>query len=400
MKYRVIVLAVLSLVLTACGGGGGSETSSTQNPSSGSNSAPATNNTQTAPNQTNNTSTTNAPATNQTTSQSTPTLSNTTPATTGLSTTIDNDTMSFVSARAQAYDKSVYPPLPGSLRFDREIASPASVNLTLASAAEMDSPSLTYKITFGGGSVPNGSFDGGKAILPNAEGVATSFDQEFGAYKPTQYNAVLVPSTMPSTIYGISIQSLAQNGFTVGMGHWKYLGPYQTGYFEGYQLVYGSFVIGTPTPVSGLGNISSASYAGYAQGGLEASQYYNDFNELKSNVQVAFDKATGTVTIELKDFQVWTNAYMHPELPHYFHQTSPSSLSFLPASLKCTTTIDPNTNAFSCTLPSGSSVYTGTFKGKFFGQGGNEIAGTFAIKGIFVREFNEVTAGAFVVKKN
>lgn len=391
LKKRLIVVSTLALVLGACGGGGGAN-NETSSGAGDLNQTPVPGGAPSVPSNGAGPSVETNPVANQESgqNQNTTAPSDTSTANPGptptpivLATTIDNDTMSFISALGTGHS--------------RKIVTQASLDLALESVSANQGSSPTYKITFSNGSIPNGLFLSNLA-LPPAEGYAASFEQDFGAYKPTQYNALLVPTSKPNTAYGVSIQSLVQNGFAhVSMGSWKYFGPYQDGYFSGYKMALGSFLIGSPTESTAVGSISSATYSGYGQAGIEATPYDDNFDELRSNVSVVYDKASSTVTIQLSDLQYWAAAYMSIGDASKFTQYAGLHL---PANLGCTAQVAPNTNTFSCEMDPNSTGYSATFKGKFFGPAGTEIAGTFAVKGLFLSDFYAASVGAFAAKSN
>ncbi|HEY5808787.1 MAG TPA: hypothetical protein VIT67_12505 [Povalibacter sp.] len=68
------------------------------------------------------------------------------------------------------------------------------------------------------------------------------------------------------------------------------------------------------------------------------------------------------------------------------------------ATLGCTVTIDPATNAMTCTLQMQGGL-SGVFKGKFYGAGGKEIAGTFSLTGLVGFSFDDGIVGAVALKR-
>jgi hypothetical protein len=64
-------------------------------------------------------------------------------------------------------------------------------------------------------------------------------------------------------------------------------------------------------------------------------------------------------------------------------------------------TVDPSTNEFSCelSLDGNGSEPAGTFKGKFYGPEGNEIAGTFALTGLIRYSVDDAMVGAVALKR-
>jgi hypothetical protein len=254
-----------------------------------------------------------------------------------------------------------------------------------------------YKVGFTGGSVANGTFLS-PVSLPAAEKTTTSFPQTFRSYQVQQYNAQIIPSSPSGTVYGVSIQSLEHEGFTeTAMGHWKYLGPYQPGYFSGTQIAGGSFLLGTPTATSAISTIQSGTYAGYSQSQIEAYAYADNFDELRASTSVIYDKTNGALTIQLSNLEYWSAASMNAENSSMLDMTASV---YLPSTLSCATTITPGTNSFTCTMDYSTTGYTATFQGKFFGSTGNEIGGTFAIQGLFIASASNVAAGAFIAKHN
>jgi hypothetical protein len=282
----------------------------------------------------------------------------------------------------------------------RQIPAQASATIAVerSDAGSPTSPT-SYRIKIASGSLSNPFFYRDLA-LPPVESALTAVAKEFNGYKTTQYNALASPADAPNTVYAVALQSLAESGFKhVGMGNWKYIGPYQTGYFSGSPIGKGSFLVGVPTDAGSLAQVGSGTYSGFSQAGAEADYRvfdgiteYDRFDQITTSVQVTFDQASRTVTVRLTGLQYWTRSWMTlPPLSDYYHSSD------MPQSVGCSAVVPADANSFSCSVRGDQE---GTFKGKFFGPSGNEVAGTFALTGLFLYGFGEAVVGAFAAKRD
>lgn len=216
-----------------------------------------------------------------------------------------------------------------------------------------------------------------------------------------RYDGVL-PVTSGSSYLGMDILIARDSDFDVGIGNWKRIGGEQYGYFSGIPAARGSFILGDPTDDAEIQDVSSGTYEGFSHGGLEFDlSFIYGFEEFSSAAHVTYDATTHELTLTLDGFQTYEGALNTGNLSSNWPVFTPGPTNALNAgaALSCVVTIDPSTNEFSCTLSYGGSEPAGTFKGKFYGPEGNEIAGTFALTGLIRYSLDDAMVGAVAVKR-
>jgi len=204
------------------------------------------------------------------------------------------------------------------------------------------------------------------------------------------------------------IIGIRSNFNEVGIGSWKFIGPGQSGYFSGFENVSGSFIVGQPTQDAATAAIVSGTYVGFAHGSIETeTNSLYSYNEFSAQASASYNTVTREVTLSLQGFSgyfggvsfdgigktaTYTAGWQNP----YTFSTTP----IFSSPLTCVALVNPSTNTFTCSLTNSSSVITGSFKGKFYGSNGNEMAGTFAITGLLGGGgFNDGIVGAVALKR-
>ncbi|MET0496967.1 MAG: hypothetical protein ABW106_01715 [Steroidobacteraceae bacterium] len=216
-----------------------------------------------------------------------------------------------------------------------------------------------------------------------------------------RYDGVL-PVTSGRSSVGMDILIAPRSGFEVGIGNWKSIGGTQSGFWPGIPAARGSFVLGEPTDAAEIQDVASGAYEGFSHGGLEFDALFlYRFEEFSSAAHVTYDATTHALTLTLDGFETYEGILGATSLSSGWpaFETDPTNLLNAGATLSCVATIDPSTNEFSCLLSRGGGDPSGTFTGKFYGQGGNEIAGTFALTGLIRFSFDDGMVGAVVVKR-
>lgn len=232
------------------------------------------------------------------------------------------------------------------------------------------------------------------ALNRHAQGTVAGLDLD-------RYDGVL-PVTSRRSHVGMDILIAPRSGFAVGIGNWKFIGGEQRGYWSGIPVARGSFIVGEPTDDAVIQDVPSGAYEGFSHGGLEFfALFMYQFEEFSSAAHVTYDASTHELRLALDEFETY-QAYLeagnlNSTWPVF--EPEPTNLLNAGATFSCVVTIDPGTNEFSCTLARDGSEPSGTFKGRFYGPEGNEIAGTFALTGLIRFHNDDGMVGAVAVKR-
>ena len=273
-------------------------------------------------------------------------------------------------------------------------------NIDMSLSRAVEGVDADYSVSLKSGSFKQDKFFADLVLTPSRAKFKGETHQ-VGAYSLKQYKAYA--STNPTNVvegFGVMLPVLSASGFqAAGIANWLYVGPLQLGYYSGRQIAKGSFVYGKPAPAAAVASMGSAVYSGYAQAGEVNKRYVDDFSEFTWTTEVEVDKATQKIRITIKT------------IPLYFFNSiyaddtrgSPSliALDSQPqTSFECITSTVSEGNAFECTLPE-SAGPQGKIKGRFFGENGQEVAGTFAIKMSSIPELflGGTLVGGFVAKR-
>lgn len=264
--------------------------------------------------------------------------------------------------------------------------------LTDALDVSVKSNASGYEVTFASGKFTGGSFFSDLNLQPASFNIYST-SRVLQGFSTTQFEGSI--GLAGAHAYATSIQWLTESGMgSVGIGQWKYYGDYQPGYFSGLKSVRGAFLVGKSTPSSDVARVASGVYAGFSQAGVDA--YYVDVNDqLTANASVDYDATAKTVTIRLSRFNYW-NSYFGQNGRWSVTWSEPRSASYLPDSLSCSGTVS-SAGLFSCRFESNLS---GTLKGKFFGPGGQIIAGTFSLTGMAATFGTDGVAGGFITQRS
>lgn len=232
------------------------------------------------------------------------------------------------------------------------------------------------------------------SLTRHVEGTVAGFDLD-------RYDGVLPMASGRSNV-GMDIIIAARSDFEVGIGNWKYIGGEQVGYWSGIPAARGSFILGEPTDAAEIQEVSSGTYEGFSHGGLEFELLFiQAFEEFSSAAHVTYDETTHELTLTLDGFQTYEGSLdtlaMISNWPVF--EAGPTNALNAGAIFSCVLTVDPGTNEFSCELSYGGSEPSGTFKGKFYGPEGNEIAGTFALTGLIRYSLYDGMVGAVALKR-
>jgi hypothetical protein len=192
-----------------------------------------------------------------------------------------------------------------------------------------------------------------------------------------------------------------RSGFAeVGIGNWKFIAGEQFGFFAGFPTAHGTFIVGEPTADAAVAAIESGQYSGFTHGGLEFELLsQNSFWEFSGKAAAAYDAATGELTLTLQDLDLHGSS-MSADFPTTWPTAMEDDITILTSiSLGCTAVVDPATNAFSCALAEPGGALAGSFNGRFYGQDGQELAGTFSIIGLIRFSFDDGMVGAVALKR-
>jgi hypothetical protein len=142
--------------------------------------------------------------------------------------------------------------------------------------------------------------------------------------------------------------------------------------------------------------LGTANYNGLAQSSELGKFSYNldDISQMLWSAGVRLDRESGTITFTVKLIKQYLFTHISAD------EMQPISLEMRPdISVSCATAIVPGTDGFTCELP-GPHFPKGSFRGRFFGTKGEEIAGTFYLRVKNEQEFLDGgNVGAFIVKK-
>jgi hypothetical protein len=231
-------------------------------------------------------------------------------------------------------------------------------------------------------------------LTRHVEGAVAGFDLD-------RYDGVLPVSSGRSSV-GMDIIIAPRSDFVVGVGNWKVIGGEQRGYWSGFPAARGSFILGEPADDAEIQNVASGTYEGFSHGGLEFELLFmQGFEEFSSGAQVTYDETTHELTLTLDGFQTYEGALDTRTLASNWpvFEEGPTNALNAGAVLSCAVTVDPSTNEFACELSYAGGEPSGTFKGKFYGPEGNEIAGTFALTGLIRYSLDDAMVGAVALKR-
>jgi hypothetical protein len=214
-----------------------------------------------------------------------------------------------------------------------------------------------------------------------------------------RYRGLFAPSPLLPLAMDVIIGT--RSGFNeVGIGNWKFIAGEQFGFFAGFPTAHGTFIVGEPAAHDAIAAIESGQYSGFTHGGLEfESLFQNSFWEFSGKATAAYDAATGELTLNLPDFELHDSS-MSANFPTAWPETMEDDITILSSiSLGCTAVVDRATNAFSCALAEPGGALAGSFDGRFYGQDGQELAGTFSIIGLIRFSFDDGMVGAVALKR-
>ncbi|MEO2219280.1 hypothetical protein ABGV49_19680 [Chromobacterium vaccinii] len=196
----------------------------------------------------------------------------------------------------------------------------------------------------------------------------------------------------------ISLQTLASEGYkNAGIGNWKYVGPEQSSGFVLQRIGIGSFVFGRPSASSVILDLATSDYAGYLQGNPEYRYWNDSFHQLTGTVGVKYDKSTDTVSISVKDFKYWRST-MGAGVNYLVSDAMGLGNGLDGQVITCLAQKLTATNLYGCDF--NAPGLSGKLKGKFYGNKGEEFAGTFTMRGlVYNGSFTDGAVGAFVSKK-
>jgi hypothetical protein len=284
-----------------------------------------------------------------------------------------------------------------------EITSPTKTFHDTASGESQ--MSLTISSTGGGytAQIASGRFTGSvyssDLVLPAASLALTRSSRPLQGFNTTQFEGAISLSgdaVSSKTAYAMSIQLLTDSGIgTVGMGHWKHLGTFQPGYFQGIRNVHGAFLIGKQTVASQISSIPTGSYIGFSQAGAEA-YYYDSFDQVTSNAVALYDASTHTITLRLSGFNLRSGTFGYGGQLNVKWQEA-GSAGLLPASVTCSGQVSPSTGQFTCRF---ATVLSGQIKGKFFGDRGQVVAGTYELSGSVASDYTDAMVGGFIAQRH
>lgn len=261
----------------------------------------------------------------------------------------------------------------------------------------------SYGLHLIGGSLPNQHFMTNLNLVELTSSLVST-RREVAGFSVNEHLAYVNTFTGEARL-AVAVQTLPRSGiYYAGMANWKYDGPYQTGYFTGNsKIASGSLVFGQTTSPSIVDLVPSTTYSGYAQTGGSLYLYKEEFPQLVANASVVLDRTAGTATVSLTNMKFWghDNWIGYDMMPSIdsFMSGQTRELTNL-KSLSCVTSIVPANNMFSCDVTEPPMTY-GRIIGRFFGPGGEEVAGTFALYGDVWSDWilSQSLTGAFVTKR-
>lgn len=260
-------------------------------------------------------------------------------------------------------------------------------------AATLSSDATGYVLDVQSGSFDNSDFPN-LALAPAQIRLARS-ERSLLGWQTTQFEGTAAPSG--SLLYVASVQLLGGSGIgSVGMGHWKYLGDFQPGYFGGYKTVHGAFLIGQPASLAAVAALPTGSYSGFSQGGSEDAGL-DEFPQTAARTSVYYDAATHTITIRLSGFKLWGGVIFADRHLQVFWEGSGDS-PYAAGDMVCSGSVDMASGIFNCRF---AALMTGSIKGKFFGPNGEYVAGTYVVRGVVENiTLDEALVGSFVARRS
>lgn len=283
----------------------------------------------------------------------------------------------------------------GFAEYQQDLQVNPDVDLALSRSSNFKD--AVYTVASKGGTLKNGYFFSDLKLAPQA---ASFFGAPYvvGNFAINEYKATQIDSSSSDVLkFGIVLPNLTPQFKVAGIGLWRYVGPRQTGYYIGIQAASGSFAFGSKSPATVLDQMSSSNYSGYAQSSSLGRFSYNmdDFSQNSWTTNVQIDKAAGTITFSIRVIK----QYLMNDISVL--PMTPISLEGRPSvTVTCTTPIVLGSNSFTCILPVPHFPH-GSIRGRFFGETGEEIAGTFHLN--IWDNAEEFLAGghvgAFVVKR-
>ncbi|MBA8735681.1 hypothetical protein [Chromobacterium violaceum] len=212
------------------------------------------------------------------------------------------------------------------------------------------------------------------------------------------YEASLFKCAIGKCIQSISLQTLADEGYkNAGIGNWKYVGPEQSSGFVLQRVGIGSFVFGKPSVSSVISDLSASDYSGFLQGNPEYRYWNDSFHQLTGTVNVKYDKSTDTVSVSVKDFKYWRGT-MGAGINYLVSDAMGLGNGLDGQVITCLAQKLSATNLYGCDF--NAPGLSGKLKGKFYGNKGEEFAGTFTMRGlVYNGSFTDGAVGAFVSKK-
>jgi hypothetical protein len=314
----------------------------------------------------------------------------------------------FVDTNLQSYLTALGPTglFPEDDRVgEQSIPLTGTANITASSFGFPDSLPGRFDVTIELQEFENPRFlEGTFSELPQTLSLSRHVHGTVAGFELDRYDGALrfSPNTFGSRALGMDVLIGSQSGFeSIGIGNWKYLGAEQRVLFPGIQTARGSFVLGVPTPDVAISDIPSGEYRGFAHGGLEyVLSGLDRFEEFSSAAHVTYDAATHQVTLTLDGFETYEGRFDN-SITSVWPVPADEPVTILSAgrTLTCVTTVDPATNEFSCPLVLAEANLEGEFKGKFYGQEGNQMAGTFSMSGLVRFDFGDGVVGAVVLKR-
>lgn len=189
--------------------------------------------------------------------------------------------------------------------------------------------------------------------------------------------SVLGGSSNPSVLNSFVLDGFSGGFRFTNIDVWKYIAPFQSGYFAGWPTVRGAYIAGAATPNSAIPTIVSNTYTGYAYAGLEGvGSNLIDFNSISLGISVVYSASTGSINITMSDAKGYleTSSISYPNISTI--SDWPTGTSFVWSPISCNTQLIVPTGSFTCNV---SGSLSGKIDGKFFGPSGSEIAATFTL---------------------
>lgn len=240
----------------------------------------------------------------------------------------------------------------------------------------------------------------GAGLVP-AEFELKGNQQKIQSFNTIQFTGGIALHDSDERGYAASIDLLDTSDMqTVAMGQWKFLGRVSRYYDPGRYYSHGAFLVGAPTTAKAVTETPSGSYSGYSQAGIEA-YYIDTLDQATANASAYYDAASKRITVRLSNLNYWSGS-MDPTAFWSINWDTPSRseiyrIDKTEVTHSCTGEVNPTTGAFTCLF---SGDLRGQMKGKFFGESGQIVAGTYALKGGILWSFSEALVGGFISKRN